>query len=324
MSTVSKQRILANQITRSDEPRNSIQPDYSLFSQASSTELLSINNRTPSKIMSLVSKQRILANQITRSNEPRNSIQPDHQRVPKLPPPGPGWTARFVPGVDQNRWHWISPTRKLEFTRRPRARLFEELRKKYGADEVVALEKYKLKMKKKPTFITPQSSTTISISLSRHSKERRACGHVTIKRPCRSSIRAPTLIKPNRESNQAATSHQKMWNRPPPGHGWRTKYDEKSQTHHWLSPTRSIEFKRYTVACEFEKLRSKYGSDELRAWEEYRKKKFGVDMRVVTPYRYDLPASESAVKNVNKRARRWGTAKSTKPMASDRNDGGGK
>ena len=78
---------------------------------------------------------------------------------------------------------------------------------------------------------------------------------------------------------------------------------------------------RYTGACEFEKLRSKYGSDEVRAWEEYRKSEF---RHVVTPYRYDLPASESAVKNVNKRARRWGTAKRTKPMASDRNDGGGK
>ena len=272
--------------------------------------------------MSTVSKQRILANQITRSNEPRNSIQPDHQRVPKLPPPGPGWTAKFVPGVDQNRWHWISPTRKLEFTRRPRARLFEELRKKYGADEVVALEKYKLKMKKKPTFITPQSSTTISISLSRHSKERRACGHVTIKRPCRSSIRAPTLIKPNRESNQAAVSPRRMRNRPPPGHGWRSKYDKKSHTHHWLSPTRSIEFMRYPVACEFETLRSKYGSDEVRAWDEYRKMKVGKKKYVVNPSDYDLPASESAVKSVDtsKPARRRGTAHSTKSKASDHND----
>jgi hypothetical protein len=277
--------------------------------------------------MSTVSKQRILANQITRSNEPRNSIQPDHQRVPKLPPPGLGWTPKFVPGVDQNRWHWISPTKKLEFTRRPQARLFEDLRNKYGADEVVALEKYKLQMKRKPAFITPQSSTTRSISLSKNSKERRACGHVTIKRPCRSSIRAPALIKPNRESNRAAASPQTMRNRPPPGHGWRSKYDAKEQTHHWFSPTRSIEFTRYTVALEFETLRSKYGPDEVRAWEEYRKMKLGKKSYVVTPYDYDLPASESAVRNVDtcKPARRRDSvAHSTKSKASDHNDGGSK
>ena len=272
--------------------------------------------------MSVVSKQRILAHQITRSNEPRNSIQPDHQRVPKLPPPGPGWTPKFVPGVDQNRWHWISPTRRLEFTCRAPALQFEQLRKEFGADEVVALEKYIIMHTK--TFIRGQISNKSSISLSQNSKKTRSRGHVTVKRPCRSSIGAPALIEPHRKAKQAAVSPQKLRNRPPPGHGWRPKYDTNSRTHHWLSPTRSIEFMRYTGACEFEKLRSKYGPDEVRAWEEYRKSEF---RHVVTPYRYDLPASESAVKNVDtcKPARRRdSTAHSTKSEVSDHNDGGSK
>ena len=76
----------------------------------------------------------------------------------------------------------------------------------------------------------------------------------------------------------------------PPGPGWKSRYVEETKgnfAHHWISPTRCIEFRRYKQACEFEDLRFEYGSDEVRAWNEYRKMKLGDDVRVVTPHRYD-------------------------------------
>ena len=75
-----------------------------------------------------------------------------------------------------------------------------------------------------------------------------------------------------------------------PGPGWKSRHVEETKgnfAYYWLSPTRCIEFRRYKQACEFEQLRSTYGSDEVRAWKEYRKMKLGGDVRVVTPSRYD-------------------------------------
>ena len=77
----------------------------------------------------------------------------------------------------------------------------------------------------------------------------------------------------------------------PPGPGWKPKYVQMSKNrflYHWVSPTRSIEFKRRKQACKFEGLRSEYGSDEVRAWKEYRKSTVGDrTSRVVNPCLYD-------------------------------------
>ena len=54
-----------------------------------------------------------------------------------------------------------------------------------------------------------------------------------------------------------------------------------------MSPDRDIEFRRLTQACEFEQLRKKFGSDEIRTWTEYREIKRGVDFLVVSPFLYD-------------------------------------
>jgi hypothetical protein len=77
----------------------------------------------------------------------------------------------------------------------------------------------------------------------------------------------------------------------PPAPGWESKRAEESKRslYHWISPTRKIQFKRHRQAREFEDLRFRYGPDEVRAWEEYRKLKYGQKTFVVTPHQYDRP-----------------------------------
>ena len=63
---------------------------------------------------------------------------------------------------------------------------------------------------------------------------------------------------------------------------------------HWISPTRNIEFKRWGLALEFEKLRKKFGNDEVQAWKEYRRIKVGSDVCVVSPNQHDDDAGPAA------------------------------
>ena len=84
--------------------------------------------------------------------------------------------------------------------------------------------------------------------------------------------------------------------KPPPGPGWKPKVVVKSlqrQCHHWISPVRNIEFTRWTQAMEFERLRKKYGNNEVRAWEKYRQSKVGANFRVVSAYIYDAKPHEA-------------------------------
>lgn len=77
-----------------------------------------------------------------------------------------------------------------------------------------------------------------------------------------------------------------------PGLGWTPKrVNETGQIrYYWISPIRKIEFKRHTAACKFEKLRRDFGSDEVEAWEEYRKRGYArgkFRLSVVSPQNYD-------------------------------------
>ena len=143
--------------------------------------------------------------------------------------------------------------------------------------------------RKQPIFIKERSSNSESISFSHSAKKRRAdqeCGQSlgSVKRQRRATKGATTPLQQHRGTRKS-----------PPGSGWQFKHVK--DTHHWVSPTRNIEFIRYTQACEFEKLRSKYGSDEILAWKLYRKLKFCKHTRVVNAHRYDFPNSEKGVQN---------------------------
>ena len=111
--------------------------------------------------------------------------------------------------------------------------------------------------------------------------------HVTPKRQRRVSEGTTALTTKKNFSSEQSREPKRATD--PPGPGWRFIYAKETNNvaHYWISPTRRIVFRRHKPACEFEKLRSKYGSDEVLAWKEYRKMKFGLDVCVVTPYRYD-------------------------------------
>lgn len=106
------------------------------------------------------------------------------------------------------------------------------------------------------------------------------------------TMRKTCASQPSREAIRACNTHPRPGPTPradKPGPEWHFEYVKEKNRHsyHWISPTRRIVFRRHKPACEFEKLRSAYGTDEVRAWEEYRKMKHGEDKRVVTPHRYD-------------------------------------
>ena len=75
----------------------------------------------------------------------------------------------------------------------------------------------------------------------------------------------------------------------PPGPDWTSKCVNNAgkSRFHWVSPTRRIEFKRLTAACQFEKLREMHVHDEVKAWKEYRSN--GGKTFVVAPHQYDQP-----------------------------------
>lgn len=178
MALVSQRRILARQMVRSGESTNALKT-MALVSQKRilAKQMARAGESTNAmETMALVSQTRILANQMARSDESTIKLQPTkNQQSPKMAPPGPGWTFAFRQDeLTQRRCHWISPTLKLEFTRWPPACIFEELRKEFGFDEVVALEKYRERNKGTNPRIIGQRSDERSISSSPNAKKRRS------------------------------------------------------------------------------------------------------------------------------------------------------
>jgi hypothetical protein len=66
-------------------------------------------------------------------------------------PPGPDWTSRLVEYSTQNRIHWLSPIRRIEFIKYQAACQFENLRKVHDDDEIDAWEEYRKTFSK--TFV---------------------------------------------------------------------------------------------------------------------------------------------------------------------------
>jgi len=167
--------------------------------------------------------------------------------------PGPGWKRTVTSEYGRNASHWISPIRSIAFRNRPLACEFEELRRRFDNDEVQAWEDYRRIKQGSDTYV----------------------------------------INPSQYDTKPIKSTQSR--KPPPGPGWKCKrVVESGEIHrwHWISPTRNIEFRRWAPAGEFEKLRHELG-DEMRAWEEYRKRKAGSDTFVVSPSKYDVDPIET-------------------------------
>ena len=90
-----------------------------------------------------------------------------------------------------------------------------------------------------------------------------------------------------------------------PGPGWKPKKVKETNQFvtHWISPTRQIVFRRRRAACNFESLRREFGTDEVEAWEVFRKQYYskakGHPAFVVSPQDYDAPSNNASVHQSN-------------------------
>jgi hypothetical protein len=69
--------------------------------------------------------------------------------------PGPNWIFKLVKDCGQNRSHWISPIRRIEFKRYKQACIFEDLRRKCDNDEVVAWNEFRRIVGKNTCVVAP-------------------------------------------------------------------------------------------------------------------------------------------------------------------------
>ena len=69
--------------------------------------------------------------------------------------PGPKWIFKLVKEYGQNRSHWLSPVRRIEFKRYKQACQFEQLRKKYDHDEVQAWVEFRIIAGKNTCVVCP-------------------------------------------------------------------------------------------------------------------------------------------------------------------------
>jgi len=100
----------------------------------------------------------------------------------------------------------------------------------------------------------------------------------------------------------------------PPGPGWESSLVDAGSrvVTHWISPVRRIEFRRHTAACNFERLRNEFGSDEVEAWEEFRKRYYAVEGKrqpsyVVSPQDFDAHPKGGVVQQAGPNKKRQRT-----------------
>ncbi|KAL3773343.1 hypothetical protein ACHAW5_010020 [Stephanodiscus triporus] len=98
---------------------------------------------------------------ITKIGANRTGTQENHltgasaRKSPKSPPPGPGWESKLVKYRGQNRLHWLSPGRRIEFKRYKPACQFEKLREDNDNDEVRAWHKYRRNVRGATFVVSP-------------------------------------------------------------------------------------------------------------------------------------------------------------------------
>jgi hypothetical protein len=230
---------------------------------------------------------------------------------PTKNPPGLGWKLKPVCESGYVKTYWISPVRQIEFRRHKEACNFERLRIQFGSDEVEAWEEYRRRTTRKgirTRVVSPQNHDAQSKSvLTRASRARRLSERTISSKPRKISSDGQQLRRKednliprhNAAKNDISKSPSLGTNslgpkKNPPGPGWESSlvHESSQVVTHWISPVRRIEFKRHTAACKFEKLRNEFGSDEVKAWEEFRKRYYTVDRKshpsfVVSPQNHD-------------------------------------
>ena len=231
---------------------------------------------------------------------------------------GPEWKSKRVYEYGQHFFHWISPKRQIEFRSLSAACEFDRLRSEFGSDEFKAMKEYRklCANEGKSTRVVspddydanPQRINMPSVRRGRHInviKSRTRNSKKSDDQQCqekrtRSSAKKCAIKKRTAKVLSAGRNATPYPANNSPGPGWEAKWVSRGQQvyTHWISPVRRIEFRRRNPACDFERLRIKFGSDEVMAWKVFRQRyytKKGASF-VVSPQKYDAPSKRRATK----------------------------
>jgi len=201
-----------------------------------------------------------------------------------------------VKGNGQNRVHWISPTRKIEFNRRNAAVEFEQLRKK-DPSEVQAWEEYRN---------IKRGSNACVVSPSEYHRGANAIEKTVTKRM--SADKEDTQRKQQKKSNNVVAD--KDTNRDGDklellSFGWRAeqKSDRQTAITVYFTPKLNIMFRSLSSARDFQNTLKTCPSDETVAVDKYIQKVGRKNFR-------------SVVGNMGRYVSRWKNGSSVLPSAS--------
>ena len=228
--------------------------------------------------------------------------------------PGPGWEQkRCNEGKLAIVTHWISPARRIEFKRHKAAVAFEQLRNEVGADEIEAWEEFRKRSRGRyPLSVVSPQKYDAKLNCAQTPRERQVRhtkrANISMFEKSNDHLREEinSTSPTNATKSCAAKSTSVGGKKSPPGPEWKPKIvketNDQSVTH-WISPMRQIEFRRRRAACNFETLRREFGTDEVEAWEVFRKRYYskakGHPAFVVSPQDYDAPSNNASVHQSN-------------------------
>jgi hypothetical protein len=105
----------------------------------------------------------------------QTSITPEASvsKSSRKPNPGQEWESKQMAGVGQHHHvrRWISPVRKIQFRRWKQACEFEDLRKRFGDDEIKAWTEYREMKRGVPTHVVSPEQYDVETHLNRPTKE---------------------------------------------------------------------------------------------------------------------------------------------------------
>lgn len=196
----------------------------------------------------------------------------------KKPPPGPGWKPKLVleaPGQSSTRYcHWISPVRKIEFTRHTQACEFESLRKKHGNNEVEAWAAYR-QMKVGADFRVvspylydgkPNKTSTIKRKVKEEEEDSSTATSTNRKKR---KMTNDDRFSIDIEDDDNLSTLSSGWKAIKPFSPLNAKFVKNAKTSQYISPSLGIRFRSYSSAKGFDSVLKKYPRDEGKAMDEY-------------------------------------------------------
>ncbi len=245
--------ILSSHSRRSRKQTDSYAPPPTFQKNSVDGEIISSTNKAKEENTPKVftAKKRKGGPSEARSKNPKGQIAKVEPTLIEKALPGPRWTHKLVEKNGQTRCRWLSPRRRIKFTKWKAACEFEELRKTFGPDEVEALVEYRRATAGAKTYVV--------------------CAHY--------HDDTPNDKKEAKTTVERAKGRQNSPKCRLPGPGWNRKLVAKSgeTVSHWISPGLKIKFVNIEAALVFEQLRKKYKYNEAHAWKEHLRVSAGVE-----------------------------------------------